>query len=112
MKTEEIGTVKYGNLRFVFTMSEAVNDYLVENSIESQSLFPQTQFFYQGVLMKLGIDYNDNKELKIVFHGIRLNGEGVSDVVKAENKFDNFPIHVDDLVYFTDFFVEVSEKKD
>ena len=110
MKTEEIGRVKYGNLKFIFQMTSAVENYLIENSIESQSLFPQTQFFYQGVLMKLGISHEEEKELGVVFHGIRLDGQGVTDLVEdKEKKFENFPIHVDDLIYFVDFFVEVKK---
>ncbi|MDA3837337.1 MAG: hypothetical protein PF542_06995 [Nanoarchaeota archaeon] len=108
MKTEEVGVIRYGNLRFRFEISEAVQEYLIEHSIENQAMFPRTQFFYQGVLMKLGIDYEEAKELRVIFHGIRLEGEGVTDIPEeGDNKFDNFPIHVDDVIYFTDFIVEV-----
>lgn len=111
MKTEEIGTIGYGNLTFIFHASEAVNEYLIENSIEPQMLFPKTQFFYQGVLMKLGISHEEEKELKVVFHGIRLDGKGVTEIMKSNGEhFDNFPIHVDDLIYLADFFVEVKDE--
>lgn len=111
MKTEEIGTIGYGNLSFVFYVSESVQEYLIENSIESQTLFPHTQFFYQGVLMKLGISHEENKTLKVIFHGIRLDGKGVTELAESGfEKFENFPIHVDDLIYLADFVVEVKNE--
>lgn len=110
MEFEEIGTVKYGNLRFVFEMTASVRDFLLENSIESQALFPQTQFFYQGVLMKLGINHEEEKTLKIIFHGIRIEGRGVCELSEEYGeKFENFPIHVDDLIYYADFVAGVKD---
>ena len=111
MKTEEIGTIGYGNLSFIFHASESVRDYLIENSIDLQTLFPHTQFFYQGVLMKLGINHEEENTLKVVFHGIRLDGEGVNEIMNSSGEyFANFPIHVDDLIYMVDFFVEVKNE--
>jgi len=112
MKFEELGVIKYGNLRFIFKASEAVQAYLSEKGISGEGMFPKTQFFYQGVLMKTGIDYNDELDVDVVFHGMRLNGEGVTEILEGDyTLFDNFPIHDGDLVYFTDFGVEATPRQ-
>lgn len=105
---ERIGTIGYGNLDLSFFVTEGVEKFLKENGISNENCFPKTQFFYQGVLMKLGFSHEEEKELEIVYNGIRLNEEGVFDVLSEEyEKFDNFPIHVDDKIYLVDFGVKV-----
>lgn len=112
MKTEEIGTLRYGNLRLVFEVSSSVGEYLSDNSISFDSMFPKTQFFYQGILTKLGISHEEEKELRVIFFGISFNGEGVLDSFEGEfEKFEGFPIHVGENIYLSDFFVEVREGK-
>lgn len=111
MNFEELGVIKYGELRFVFKVSPAVRKYMNEKGINSESFFPKTQFFYQGVLTKMNISHEDLYDVDVIYHGIRLNGEGVSEVLEGNYaKFDNFPIHEGDLIYLSDFGVQVNER--
>lgn len=113
MKTEEIGSVKYGNLRMSFFLDEKINEYILENSIPAESFFPKTQFFYQGILMKLGINHEENKQLDIVFFRVKFSEKIIiGEAIEKENVFDGFPIHIDDKIYLSDFYVNVGEKKD
>lgn len=105
---EKIGTIGYGSLDLNFFVTESVEKFLKEKNIPNENCFPKTQFFYQGVLMKLGISHSENKELEIVFNSIRLDGEGVFDVISDQyEKFESFPIHVEDKIYLVDFGVKV-----
>jgi hypothetical protein len=110
----EVGTVRYGELRFVFEVTESVEKFLQENGITFDSMFPKTQFFYQGVLMKVGVDHEEDKELKIIFHRIK-NNEVQSEECEVQSvgeKFENFPIHSGDDIYFVDFGVEVKDSEE
>ena len=112
MKTEEIGVIKYGKLRFIFEMTEGVSQFLGENNIESQNLFPKTQFFYQGVLMKIGVNHEEEKNLNIIFHGIRFDEKKIIDLIEGDfEKFENFPMHIGEDIYFSEFVVKVEDRK-
>jgi hypothetical protein len=108
MKTEGFGTIRYGELRFIFEMTESVSKFLASKGISPDSMFPKTQFFYQGVLMKTGVSHEEEKELTIIFNAIRIGDEGVKDILEGDyERFDNFPMHDGDDIYFTEFGVEV-----
>jgi hypothetical protein len=108
MNLDEMGTVKYGNLRFIFNFTGGVKEFLEKEKISLESIFPKTQFFYQGILMKLGINYNDVRELFVVFNGLRIDDFGIIDSLGDNyEKFHNFPIHVGEKIYFAEFGVEV-----
>lgn len=108
MKLEEIGTISYGNLKFIFNLSEELVAFLQERNISFELLFPKTQFFYQGVLKKLGVEFYEDKEIFVVYHKIKCDDEVREDFVWGDyERFENFPIHVDDVIYLIDFVARV-----
>jgi hypothetical protein len=58
----------------------------------------------------LGISHQEERELNVVFHGMRLDGKGVSEVSSSLSEhFENFPIHLDESIYLVDFYVEAKD---
>ena len=104
----EIGTIKYGNLRFIFNILKEVEIFLNEKEISLENVFPKTQFFYQGVLGKLGLNHNEKKDLEVIFYSMKKDGEGVEEEIEEEYElFTGFPVHVRDKIYLAHFGVKV-----
>lgn len=100
---EELGTIKYGNLRFNFNLNEEFLDFIKEKGISQDFFIISSQSFYQAVLFKLEIDHSEKKEIEILFYSINSNDDAVfGKIDKDYEKFENFPAG--------DFFVDFGAK--
>jgi len=105
---EELGVIKYGELRFLFNISTKVADYFRENNVSLDFFFPKTQFFYQGVLMKLGITHTEKKDIEVSFNSLNLDNKKISESIdETYEKFEKFPIHIEKEIYYLDFGAKI-----
>lgn len=90
---EELGTIKYGELRFHFNLTNEVFQFIQEKGMSRDFFIMSSQSFYQAVLFKLGIGHKSKKEIEVVFYSIKLKNENVfSEVDKSYMKFVDFPL--------------------
>ena len=99
----EIGVMKYGNLRFRFFATRGVLDFFENKEVYSDSLLVMSQAFYNVVCNRLEIDNDDNKDVEIVFDGVNLDSDGVNEKVSGYMDFDSFPLDIDGNTYFLNF---------
>jgi len=89
---EELGVIKYGELRFHFNLTDEVFSFIQKKNISRDFFIMSSQSFYQAILFKLGIGHKEKNEVEILFYSINFSkGQINSEIEKEYNKFSNFP---------------------
>lgn len=107
MKINELGVIRYGELRFKFFATSGVVSYFENKGISSDSLLVSSQAFYRAVCYKLDLDHGEKKDVEVVFYGISLDQEGVDNYVSGYMDFDSFPLEISGRTFFVNFGARV-----
>lgn len=112
MDFEEIGTIKYGNLRFVFSSTKGVSNFFKEKEIPVENLILSSQVFYQTVLKKLEMKHEEEQEIDIVFNGVSHLEEGIHDLINPHYEvLKDFPLTIGKEIFYLDFGIAKKEER-
>lgn len=73
--SERLASIRFGNTRFYINLTSVVDKFLKESSVDSQKLVPTAPSWYTSILESLGLTYNDEKEIEVLFFSIKGNEE-------------------------------------
>lgn len=73
--TEKLASIKFGSSRFNIYITPKVENFLRSKSIESQKLIPSSPSWYSTILENLGASHEEEKNLDVVFFGIKGKAE-------------------------------------
>ncbi len=108
MSFNELSVIRFGEIRFTFFLSNEMEKYIVNKNHTTFELIPKGSFFYQGILEKLKLPFNKEKNIEIYLTGLT----GSDSSVLGENEIDfvefpDYPIHLSDVLYLIKFGVKV-----
>jgi len=90
---QELGTIKYGEIRFNFNLSHNVSNFVRNNEMSSDYFIMSSQSFYQAVLFKLGINHEEKENVEILIFGLNSNEGQVDEKISDDYmKFESFPL--------------------
>ncbi|MFB6246920.1 MAG: hypothetical protein ABEI74_05005 [Candidatus Pacearchaeota archaeon] len=70
-ESERLASIRFGNTRFYINLTNYVDKFLKENGADSQKLVPTAPSWYTSILESLGLTYNDETEIEVLFLSIK-----------------------------------------
>ena len=90
---QELGTIRYGELRCNFNLSPDFSSFVKDNEMSPDFFIISSQSFYQAILFKLGISHEEKNEVEILFFGINSTEGSVNEKIDDDYiKFESFPL--------------------